>query len=522
MRLIYLLSETISISKQHISAVLQYMTIHYSDHLAKFMTHISDIISLLYKIFFVGLLLQFFAFNIVTFSLGLDWELMQYVWLWKELLILWLILLTVSLILIRWEWRQIAATREIVWLKAMFAIAVGITIWLNHLIHQLPRSTYALAFKYDFLGFLILFAWFHSSHFVETELRQKLVQRYGKILKIVLLLALGRYLITFVKPWVLKIFGYNNMIYEGTAGWQAPAVYYTHINQWLPRSSFLFERPTTFWFYLTAFFPLFYYLFLYGRRWSQTRARRAIYGSNILLTFSRAARGTRVIELIIIGVIQAGASRKNIKKLLIKWLLPLLLGLWAVSYVWYQQIFAREYSNTGHIAMLRQWLEMSIAKPLTWWWAASAGPGSHRNPEMYDGKWFNPENQFVQVFIEFGVIGFVPRFLLFLYLCVVGILPWIRIHDFQILGVTKSEQNRTIWVTDLTARSSQLLLGMSIWLVWLAASGMLLHSFVDRMVVYPFMLLFGIVLYHVRSSQGKIWTKHSSPSQNTKDLEITK
>ncbi len=479
------------------------------------MTHISDTISLLYKIFFVGLLLQFFAFNIVTFSLGLDWELMQFVWLWKELLILWLILLTVSMILIRWEWRQIAATREILWLKAMFAIAVGITIWLNHLIHQLPRSTYALAFKYDFLGFLILFAWFHSSHFVETELRQKLVQRYGKILKIVLLLALGRYLITFVKPWVLKIFGYNNMIYEGTAGWQAPAVYYTHINQWLPRNSFLFERPTTRWFYLTAFFPLFYFLFLYKRKVQHTRARRTIYGVNILVTFSRAARGSWVIELLLLGLITKWvdrwiwSKRKVLKNVLLKTILPLCLLVWVIWVVWYRQVFDRQYSNTGHIAMLKQWIEMSIEKPLTWRWAASAGPGSHRNPNLYNGKWFNPENQFVQVFVEFGVIGFLPRFLLFLYLCIMGILPrlrqWIRPnmsdqYNYLTLDVTNSEDDRTI-------SDSRRLIAMSVGLIWIAASGMILHSFVDRMVVYPFMLLFGIVLYHTRSSQGKIWTK---------------
>mgnify|MGYP006924540131 CR=1 FL=1 len=467
----------------------------------------SQFISLLYKIFFVGLLLQFFAFNIATFALWRDGPLMQYVRLWKEFFILILIGLTVSLILIRWEWRQIAATREILWLKAMFALAVLITIWLNYLIHQLPRSTYALAFKYDFLGFLILFAGFHSSHFVETHTRQKLIHRYGQLFKIVLLLALGRYIITFIKPGILKIFGYNNFIYEGTAWWQAPAVYYTHINQWLPRSSFLFERPTTRWFYLTAFFPLFYILYLYGKRFTHTRARWMIYGLNILLTFSRAARWARVIEILLLWVLMKWRDHKALKSLALKTVLPLCIVLWIVWVVWYKQIFAREYSNTWHIAMLQQGIQMSIAKPLTWRWAASAGPGSHRNPDLYEGKWFNPENQFVQIFIEFGVIGFVPRFFLFCYLCVVGILPRLsRDHqDLQISPVTSLDDDR---ISSTASQTKNLynyyLLALSVGLISLAASGMILHSFVDRMVVYPFMLLFGIVLYSTRASQGKI------------------
>lgn len=514
---------------------------------------ISALFTLLYKIFFIGLLLQFFAFNIATFSLGLDQSWMQFVWLWKEILIVILIFTTIFLILIRWQWRQIFATREIVSLKLLFALAVGITIGLNYLIHQLPRSVYALAFKYDFLGFVILFAGFHSSHFVEQETRQKLIQRYGQVLKIVLLLALGRYALTFIKPWVLKLFGYNNFIYEGTAGWQAPAVYYTHINQGLPRSSFLFERPTTRGFYLIAFFPLFYTLFLHKKSVKYTRARRIIYGLNILLTFSRAARWAWIIQLIAIalwkgiqsnslnkksdvppvkgvelGKASSGGLKPEVKAMLT--LLPIIAIFWIIGYIGREQIFARQYSNTGHIAMMKQWIEMSIEKPLTWRWAASAGPGSHWNPEK---EWFNPENQFLQIFIEFGVIGFLPRFALFLYLNLVWVLPrWLQKNKkSQISSVTSSMDDRIDRGTsekkadmfpikgvkssksDLGSLSSQLLFAMSLGLVWLSASGMILHSFVDRMVVYPFMLLFGVILYHHRSNQGKIRTSKSSTKE---------
>lgn len=476
---------------------------------------ISKYITLLYKIFFIGLLLQFFAFNIATFSLGLDASWMTYVRLWKELLILWLIGLTIFLILYRWLRRQIFATREILWLKLCFALAVLITIWLNHFVHQLPWWVYALAFKYDFLWFLILFAWFHSSHFVESVQRQKLIARYGNVLKVILLLALGRYALTFIKPGILKIFWYNNFIYEGTAGGQAPAVYYTHINQGLPRNSFLFERPTTWGFYLTAFFPLFYMLFLYTKKLSTTRARRLIYGTNILLTFSRAARWAWIIELLLLWILTKWWNPKAMKAVLIKTILPLITLMWVIGVIWYKQIFARQYSNTGHVAMIKKWIDMSVSKPISWRWAASAGPGSHRNSNK---EWFNPENQFLQIFIEFGVIWFLPWFSLFLYLNIVGILPRLVKKHHQTSSVTKSEESRISDTDGITTSHflqlhSRFLLAMSLWLMGLSASGMILHSFVDRMVVYPFMLMFGIVLYSLRESEGKIATRKSNSTE---------
>ncbi len=446
-------------------------------------------LSTLYKIFFIGLLLQFFAFNIVTFSRGIDGSWTTMIWLWKEILITLLIFLTVFLILSKRKRKLIFANRYITSMKLLFATAVIVTIVLNYLIHQLPRGVYALAFKYDFLGFLIFFVWFHSSTFVEKDDKDSLIQRYGNVLKIVLLLALGRYLITFIKPWILKIFGYNNFIFEGSAWGQAPAVYYTHINQWLPRNSFLFERPTTWGFYLIAFFPLFYQLTLKDKLLKYTRARRLIYALNIVITFSRAARWAWIIQLWILAFFQRRNSKQtfDLRKFGLKIVLPVVLAIWTLSFVGYKQIFARQYSNTWHIAMLKQWIEMSIEKPLYGHGPATAWPWSHRNP---DQEWFNPENQFLQIFIEYGILGFLPWFALFVLLCLLWVVPYLknnRIHESS-----QSEMHSQNTHPEIS-NSLDLLFSMSLGLIWLAASGMILHSFVDRMVVYPFMLLFGIV-----------------------------
>jgi len=428
----------------------------------------------LYKIFFIWLLFQFFAFNVATFSRGLDADWMQYVWLWKEWVIAALIAISLFLIFSQGKWSNIFPNKTITLMKLLLFIAIATTVYLNYAIHGESRWVYALAFKYDFFWFVILFVWFHSSAFLEQEKRKSLIHRYGKILKFCLLWALGRYLMVFIKPGILKLFGYNNFIFEWTAWGQAPAVYYTHINQWLPRNSFLFERPTTRWFFLTAFFPLFYYQFLHQKPMSQTWARWIIYGVNILITFSRAAWWAWVIELLFIWMLSKWLNKEGLKKFFLKILVPVVLGLGLVGFLWYKQIFARQYSNTGHIAMLKQGIDMIIEKPFTWRWPATAGPGSHRNPEV---PGFNPENQFVQIIVEFGLIGFAPRFALFLFLNLIWVVPFLK--DDRIYN--NSDQDTA-------------LLAMSLGLIGLSASWMILHSFVDRMVVYPFMLLYWIVL----------------------------
>ncbi len=440
------------------------------------------IISVLYKIFFIWLLLQFLAFNIATFSRGLDAEWMKLVRLWKEGIIAALLLISLNLIIKQRKRSNIFPNKAITAMMVLLIIAIAVTVYLNYSIHQEPRWVYALAFKYDFLGFIILFAWFHSSSFLDSTTRKSLIHRYGKVLKICLLWALGWYLMVFIKPWILKIFGYNNFIFEWSAGGEAPAVYYTHINQGLPRSSFLFERPTTRWFFLTAFFPLFYYLYLHQKPAKQTRARWAIYGVNILITFSRAAWWAWVIELLLIWILSKWFNKAGLKKFFLKIMAPVMLWLGVVWFLGYKQIFARQYSNTGHIAMLKQWIEMTIEKPWTWRWPATAGPWSHRNPEI---PGFNPENQFLQIIVEFGLIGFAPRFALFLFLNLIWVVPFLKVNRIY----KRSFEDHT-------------LLAMSLGLIGLSASWMILHSFVDRMVVYPFMLLFWLVLLEYYSKKN--------------------
>jgi hypothetical protein len=348
--------------------------------------------------------------------------------------------------------------------RLIVALILGGIVWTFFIHTQIvwePLKTWAMAMRYDYLWFIVLVVWWIVSRYLWAEHAKSILSRYGRVIKRVLLLALLVRCVVAIKPWTMKLFWFNNYVFEGTVGMQPPAVYYTHINYGLPRSQFFFERPTTFWFWLTAFFPLFFFLFLYRRHRTQTRAWWWIYWLNVILTFSRAARWSWII---IVVLCIACTTQLPWKKLLLHYWLPLLGLFWWILVLWWEQIALRWYSNYGHMTMVKRGVEMIIEKPLRWWWWASAWPWSHRDWWVA----FNPENQFLQIIIEFGKIG---------------ALPWLLLRTIVCFIWFSREWSKNEWIQ-----------AFSLGMITLTISGMVLHSFGDRMVVLPFMLLFGVAL----------------------------
>lgn len=412
---------------------------------------------LLYKIFFIGLLLQFVAQTFVTYQLWLSWWIWSAVRLWKEILIVALWWRMVIDLTIHHQRATLLRIRRVQMFLGLFMWSIGLWVLTHFVWVWAWISEFIAAFKYDFFGFVILLVGLWASWRLSTEDKEKLIDWTVELFKWTLILSIIWYLIVAIKPWVLKLLGFNPFSYEWVVWTAPPAMYYTHINQWLPRNSFVFERPTTWWFMLVALRPLLYLRQLRHRSLSQNRMRRGFMAVNILVTFSRAARWSRLI----VTLLCIALTTRDIKKLIIKYALPLLIWFGAIWYLWYQQIFARTYSNTGHIAMVVQAIEMIQTSPWIWYGGASAWPWSHQ----FD-QWFNPENQFLQLRIEFGIWWFILRTLLF------GSIIWLwRKHPNQ-----------------------PLLVSISLWMVWLGVSGMVLHSFADRMVVYPWMMLAWVVI----------------------------
>lgn len=96
---------------------------------------------------------------------------------------------------------------------------------------------------------------------------------------------------------------------------------------------------------------------------------------------------------------------------------------------------------------------------------------------------YNPENQYVQIFMEYGLLGLIPWLLCF------GWLLWesLRLIFPYLQEIKKGKKADRKQLT-------QLLIGIAfgLGLRGLALEGLMLHSFVDRMIVYPFMLLWGL------------------------------
>lgn len=114
--------------------------------------------------------------------------------------------------------------------------------------------------------------------------------------------------------------------------------------------------------------------------------------------------------------------------------------------------------------------------------AGYVGPASHRD----GGLAFNPENQYLQILIEFGIVGFLLWMAIYVWLNRVGF------REFFAARKTKDKQMPAHYRT---------LLAMSIGMVGLSICGFVLHSFTDRMIVYPMMALFGLILATHKSAR---------------------
>jgi len=265
---------------------------------------------------------------------------------------------------------------------------------------------------------------------------------------------------------------YDQWTYEWEVWFQPPAVYYTQYNEWFVRNQFVFERPISLWFFLLVFWPLFFVTILY-KKWPKSWIFWWwLYGLILLSTFSRAARWAWIIQTIVMFLF---LYWNNWKKLFLYFFVPTLLLLGVVTYYGRDQIIHRQYSNTGHVKEVL----LAIEKIKDSWFlgrgAASAWPASHH---LWEWKAYNPENQYLQIWIEYWLIAFIGWMFLYIYLHLIGFWAW---KKYNIVKESKEMKHMSL-----------VLLAFSLWLFGLSIEGMVLHSFVDRMIVYPFVTLFAI------------------------------
>lgn len=485
------------------------------------MQRLSYIVTVLIKIFLIGLLLQFLLQTFFTYKLGYDGGVRTYIWLWKEVLILVFMLIVAFLLYKKAKevWRK--AVR--IWLKSQkvfkflvfFSILCVVSFIVAVGIQGVGVWTYILSAKYDLLGFFI----FLLGVFIASllPLQTKWNRRYNELLKWIIYWGFVRWAIIAFLPSLLKLFGYSRNSFEWTLSGNPPAVYYTQIDKGLARNQFLFERPISFWFFLIAFWPLFALTYL--RRLSRRDQLwwTLAFWVMIFSTYSRAAIGVRVLQT---GLLLLLRYPKYAKQIVLKIGIPAVI-VFIIATFSLKSVFMREHSNTGHFKLLVSGIEIWLERPFVGRGAGYSGPASHQlcfaaeaNPRCdkirainkkysMETPWYNPENQYVQIFMEYWLLGLIPWMLCFCWLLWES-LKLIKIYMQKVRKAKKYIDQKLI---------TRLLITISFWvgLAGLAVEGLVLHSFVDRMIVYPFMMLFGL----------RRWANQDCLSSN-KDPELPK
>ncbi len=149
---------------------------------------ISKWLEIAIKVFFIGLLVQFFLQTFVTYQLGREGGIWSLIWLWKELLILLFagILGVVLFALCKKEGIKSLWVRflqlEVFRFFVFFLVACGISFFLAVFVQKVGLGTFILSFKYNLLGFLI-FLLGGGLACVLPSGRTHFANRYQKLLK---------------------------------------------------------------------------------------------------------------------------------------------------------------------------------------------------------------------------------------------------------------------------------------------------------------------------------------------------
>jgi len=431
-------------------------------------------LTLIAKIFFIGLLLQFFLQTFVTFKLWLDGTFWKLLWMWKEIIIIGLLGFLGRYF---WKEKKIRSFFEKFPLKnfvRVFLATVIVSFLVSVFINGSGIGTWIMSVRYSMIWFAIFIIFFTITTVFFWAREFNLVKRYSRLMKTLLIGSLIRWGVIRLMPNLLKFAWYNQFNYEGDVGIAPPAAYYTRYDQGLVRNQFLFERPISRGFFLVAFWPLFFILCFKNKQRGQRLLRGSLYGIAVMSTFSRAARAVWIFQTLI--TILAQFPRKYWKYVL-RWFIPLILLFAVVIYFWQRQIISREFSNTGHFNMVVEALQKIGERPLRGQGAWTAGPASHQIEGI---KAYNPENQYLQIRLEYGILWFL--WWLYLY----GYLHYIGYRSYQ---EEKKNDDKT---TKKKKLYGAIVFAFGIGILWLSIEWLVLHSFVDRMIVYPFAALFAI------------------------------
>lgn len=427
-------------------------------------------ISIAIKIFFIGLFLQFFLHTFFTFQLGLDGGVRSAIRLWKEWIIAGLVVFLLRILI---KNKRFSVFLHKFPLKKFLFITIVIAVIITIIAAIFNNTSIAvslLSLRYTFIWFFIFCIFFAIGRLFFQSQDINFSKWYIRVIKTMLIWWMIRRFIIWLVPALLEFAWYNKFNFEWDVGVAPPVAYYTQMNEGLVRNQFLFERPISRGFFLVAFWPLFFSMAIKNKNNKDIILWGGLYGLNVFSTFSRAAWIAWIVLTAILVLVQ---FKKQSRKLIFYLFAPLLLLFAWATYFGSSQIINREYSNTGHLEHVLTAIEKIKEKPLFGQWPGTAWPLSHHLEWI---KEYNPENQFLQVWIEYGVFWFIWW---------MGLYFWMM---FRWVSAYKKFTNKKS--TKVQKQHARIIFAFGLGMLGLTIEGMFLHSFVDRMIVYPFMALF--------------------------------
>ena len=356
----------------------------------------------------------------------------------------------------------------------IFLLVLYILVWIVVSFYRWGSFKQMLiGFKYDILPFVIfitsLFVWY-----LLNIRREKLKVVFN------ILVYFGIFLVLNFIIWILKIVFPG--IFYSLWYWKIrnflpnlpPPVYYTSGAWGLPRLSWLFWGPNEYGFFLLFFLSIFYYFAIKLDTFLKVLRRRfsdiarwyfsKLYFWDLIngfFTLSRAYLLWVIIESII-------AFRKKLVDKLIWttiWFIILFIGLFVLNK-------ARPLSTFDHFALTKLGILYVKDNPL-WYGLWTAWPSAFytaNTNNLREIKKKVPENTYLQIAIDMGVIGVILFVVILFYIIKLWLVPKNSLENnlkrYSIYGF-----------------------------IWLLVAGFFLHIFGDSMVVYFIFIWLWLILW---------------------------
>jgi hypothetical protein len=400
-----------------------------------------------------------------------------------------------------WQWiispYFFALGKELIW--AMI-VAYGVRLWRNHLVffikeyHRililfasfvcwsiglsliLGKSWYdiILWLKYMLLFFAIVFSAFFCGFVVASYRTDRSFDRHlqnillrGRQIFFFFAIILIGWIIVQLWKMLFPLFFINYLGYWFIGDFvfgEHPPLYYRTGAGGRPRFSWLFSGPNNFVYFFIAFVPL-VIVIIRHHIWVILNRRQII-----------------VVNFVLIVVSLATFSRSLVVSFFVQWLFLFkefivlyrrYVTVWSVVFVvWFLLLSLMRFESTReHIIAKMSWIIDVIAN--VWWY----GLGSSW-PAIHHGWQFLPENMYLQVLLDTGVVGF--------WLWVLLIVGWMRCVYRLIVWFRDSHANQ--W--------SHLLQWFVVGFFGLLITWLFLHVFEDSMVNYLFFIPFWFFVWY--------------------------